>query len=398
MAYLDPLSFDQFQQNIVEAYNAVATRPANTGANSSLGPVFNGAALLATALQGQVIYVNAVARLATSTGADVDSFVNPFGLTREPEVDSTGTVTFSTSSPASSQILIYPGTVVQTIDGIQFSVIADTTQSGWSVSLGAYVIGTGTSSVNATVQALVGGVGGNVLAQTITQIVGSATYPAPAGVSGVVNSAAFTNGANQESDAALKARFALFMQGRWANDAAIETAVDGVQSGLTFSLGDGLDQNGNATPNYFTVLVNELNQSTGPTSSLIASVNSAVLASRAVGVPYQVIGPQLLTVNASVTLQLAPGSSTSAITAAAQAAFTSYLNNIGLGNTAVFPSTVSSATTRCSYNAIVALLTSISGVVSLPDPPGLLLNGATVDIVAPWGTQLVAGSLVVTTQ
>lgn len=398
MAYLTPLSFAQLQQNAVEAYNAVASRPANTGVNSSLGPIFNAVALLGTALQGQTLYVNAIARLATSAGADVDSFVAPFGLTREPQVDATGTVTFSTSSPASSQILVYPGTVVQTIDGIQFSVIADTTQAGWSVSLGAYVIGIGASNVNATVQALIGGVGGNVLAQTITQIVGSATYPAPTGVAAVSNALAFTNGADQESDAALKARFALFMQGRWGTDAAIETAIDGVQSGLTFSLGDGIDQNGNSAPNFFTVLINELNQSTGPSSALISSVNTAVLAARAVGVPYQVIGPTLLTVSGSVTLQLAPGASTSAITAAAQTAFADYLNNIGLGNTVVFSNTVASATTRCSYNAVIALLMGISGVVSLPDPPGLLLNGSTVDIIAPWGTQIVAGSLVVTTQ
>ncbi len=398
MAYLSPLSFDQLVQNAVEAYNAVAAKPANTGANSSLGPIFNAQALLATALQGQVIYVNGVARLATSTGADVDSFVNAFGVYREAQVSSTGTVTFGTSSPAPSPILIYPGVTVQTPDGIQFSVIADTTQPGWSVASGAYVIQTGASSVNATVQAVVGGVGGNVLAQTITQIVGSASNPAPAGVATVTNSAAFTNGANQETDAALKARFALIMQGRWATDAAIETAVEGTQSGLTFSLGDGLDQNGNASPNFFTVVVNELNQSTGPTSALISSVYSSVQASRAAGVPFQVVGPTLLTVNGSVTLQLAPGASASAITAAAQAAFTSYLNTIGLGNTVVFPSTVSGATTRCSYNAVIALLAAISGVVSLPDPPGLLLNGSTVDIIAPWGTQLVAGTLTVVTQ
>ena len=86
MALFSPLSYAQLDQNAIEAYNAVATKPANTGANSSLGPIFNSFALLATALQGEIAYVNTVARLATSSGADVDSFVSPFGLTREAAV------------------------------------------------------------------------------------------------------------------------------------------------------------------------------------------------------------------------------------------------------------------------------------------------------------------------
>lgn len=397
MSNLSPLSFQQAVQNTVSAYNAGAQRPANTGPNSSLGPIFNAVALLSSALQAQIQYVNGVARLGTSTGPDVDSFVNVFGVLREGGVAAAGTAAFSTNSPASSNLLIGNGTVIQTPDGVQFEVVADPSQSGYSATLGGYVIPSGSSTVNATVAALVVGNSGNVLAQTITQIVSSQANPAPAGVANVSNAAAFTNGSDQETDAALILRFSQIMADRWATDGAVASAVEGTQSGLTYTVGDMLDQNGKLATNFFTVFVNVLGQSSGPSSTVLADVIAQVDANRPIGIPYQVVAPTLLSVNGSVTLQLAPGANASSVVSAAQTAFAGYINNLGLGDNIVTASTVSGATTTCSYNQIIVLLRAVAGVVAIPDPPGLLLNGATVDITAAWGVQLVAGSLIVAT-
>lgn len=397
MANLSPLSFQQAVQNTVSAYDAGAQRPANTGPNSSLGPIFNAVSLLSSALQGQIQYVNGVARLGTSTGPDIDSFVNVFGVLREGGAAATGTVAFLTNSPAGSNLLVGNGTIVQTPDGTQFEVVADPSQSGYSATLGGYVILSGSSTVNATVAALVAGSSGNVLAQTITQIVSSQANPAPAGVANVSNAAAFTNGSDQETDAALILRFSQIMANRWATDGAVASAVESTQSGLTYTVGDMLDQSGNLKPNFFTVFVNVLGQSSGPSSAVLSDVTAQVDANRPIGIPYQVIAPTLLSVSGSVTLQLAPGANSANVIAAAQTAFASYINNLGLGDNIVTSSNVSGATTTCSYNQIIVLLRAVAGVVAIPDPPGLILNGATVDITAAWGVQLVAGALTVTT-
>lgn len=399
MANLSPLSFAQLIQNAVEAYNGDAQKPANTGPNSSLGPIFNANALEFSGLQWQIQYLNAISRLSTTTNIqDVATYVSPFGIVPAPAEAAQGVVTFSTNSPAPSQLAIYPGVIVQTADGTQFSVIEDPSQPGWNAGLGAYVIAQGGSTVDATVQAVVAGSSGNVLAQTITQITSSSTNPAPAGVSNVVNTAAFTNGADAETVAALIERFQTFIASRWATDNAIAAAVESVQTGLAYTVGDMLDQNGNEQDNFFTVFVNAIGQNTGPSSALLSSVQSAVDAAAACGMPYQVVAPTLLSVSGTVTLQLVPGADASTVSAAAQTAFANYLNNIGLGNNVVYPSTVSGAGTRASYSAIVALLVAVPGVASVPDPPGLTLNGGTSDITAAWGVQIVAGTLTVTTQ
>jgi hypothetical protein len=286
--------------------------------------------------------------------------------------------------------------IVQTADGTQFQVIADATQPGWNGT--AYVIAQGGSSVNATVQAVVAGSSGNVLAQTINQITSSLASPAPAGVANVINNAAFANGADAETVADLIDRFQSFITGRWGTDDAIISTVKNVQTGLTYTLGDGVDGKGNAQDNFFTVVVNVSGQSAGPSASLLASVQAAVLADRECGMPFQVIGPTLVTVSGTVTLQLIPGADAATVTANAQTAFANYVNGIGLGNNVIFADGVSSASTRASYNAIVALLLGVPGVAAIPDPPGLTLNGGTVDIVAPWASQLSAGSLTVYTQ
>lgn len=400
MANLSPLSFAQVQQNAIAAYNGKSAKPANTGANSALGPIFNANALEFSGLQWQLLYLNSISRLQTcTTVADAATYIQPFGLVPGAAVAAQGDAKFSTTGnvPATQQIPIYPGTIVQTSDGTQFQVIEDDSQPGWSPSLGAYVIAASGTSVIATVQALVAGTGGNVLAQTITQIVSSAANPAPSGV-GVLNAAAFTNGADEESLSAFIDRFQAFITSRWGVDDAIAATVTGVQTGLTYTIGDGVNADGSAASNFFTVVVNEINQSAGPSSSLLASVSSAVLADRACGMPFQVVGPTLITVNGAVTLQLLAGADAATVSAAAQTAYANYLNNIGLGNNVVFADTVASSSTRASYNALVALLVAIPGVASVPDPPGLTLNGGTVDIVASWGSMIVAGSLTVLTQ
>ncbi len=398
MAYLNPLTFQQFLQQAATTYNSVATVPANTNQGSALSAIFNAFALLTTAVQGQTIYVANVSRLLTSTGADVDSFVAPFGITRNTASASSGSVTFSTGSATNTQLVILVGTIVQTYDGTQFTVVADATQPGYSSGANGYIIPVGGTSVNATVDAVIPGSSGNVLANTITQIVSTPSNPSPAGVQSVTNPAAFTNGSDQETDAELIARFQSTMLGRWGTDSAIIAAAEGVQTGLTYILCDGTTAGGVANPGSFAFVVNELGQNVGPSSALITDIYNAISAVRPAGMPFTVTGPTLVPVDGTVTVQVNPGYSPSTVAANVQTAFNNLVNSIGLGDTTVNATTAPTYATRLYYSQVISTIEAVAGVVAIPNPPGLTLNGGTVDITAGVGSQIVAGTLTVTTQ
>ncbi len=401
MAYFTPSTIAQYQQQITTAYNAKATKPANTGPGSSLGAIFNAVSLLAVQLQQQALYVAGVARLLTSANLDVDSFFAQFGFARNQATSAIfNNIVVGTPSPASSNILIPVGMEAQTPGGIIFQVIADPTHPSWNASLNGYVLGTGSSSCIITMQALVPGSGGNVQPGTITQILSIPGSPAPAGLSTINNpTVATTPGADQETDAAASTRFIAWITSRWAVQGAILAAVSGVQPGLTYQIGDLLDPLGNnTTPDaFFTVVVNVLGQSTGPSAGLITAVTNAIEASRACGLPYTVVGPQLVTVNGTVTIKVAAGADPTATSNAVQAAFAAFINNIGMGNLAVTPQTLSLGVSTCSFSKLLAALLAVAGVVTIPNGQ-FTLNGGTADITAAYGQQLVAGTLTVTTQ
>lgn len=387
---LQQLTFDQMVNKLVTAYNAQAAAnnspAANTGPGSALGAIFNAISLLSLDMQLQILYVNNIARLQTSTGADIDTFVQPFGVTREAAVSATNSVIFTLNSVSASQTVIANGTYVQTVTGIQFQVVADTSQSGYSSANNGYLIPPGQTTVQATVQAVIAGSSGNVQAGTITQIVSEPGYPAPSGVS-VTNNVAFTNGSDEETDSALITRFQQFMSNRFATVGAVANATATAENGLTYQVLDMMDQYGNAKPNFFTVVVNILGQNSGPTNTVLTTVKNAVTASRPVGMPFLVTGPTLVTVNVSATLTLTAGASSSSVQSSATTSVTNYINNIGLN--------INGTSTNCSYAQIVSLLLAVPGVANVTN---VLLNSDTKDVTAAVGHQLVSGTTTWTTQ
>src|SRR5258706_8259156 len=87
-------------------------------------------------LQGLILQLLTVTRLATSSGLDVDSFVNDYGLTRLPANAATGLVTFARATPTNPAVIPI-GATVQSADGTQtFTVYADPTNSAYSVNAG----------------------------------------------------------------------------------------------------------------------------------------------------------------------------------------------------------------------------------------------------------------------
>jgi uncharacterized phage protein gp47/JayE len=387
---LQTLTLAQLQQMFATNYSSVAALPANTNPGSALGAIANANALLALNIQGELVYVSGISRLATSNGADVDSFVNPFGVTRIAASPSSGTVTMSTASPVSTQVIIPIGTQVATSTGLIFTLIADPTNSTgyYNATLLAYVIAAGTTTANVLVQCTVAGSIGNVQAGTITQPYGTSATSPLAGISTISNGSAFTNGQDQETDAALRTRFALLLStGSGGTVNALAAALLAVQPNLTYTIGDAISQAGASTPGYISVFVNVLGSSSAPSAALISAVQAAVSAPgvKPAGSTVNTYAPSIATVGVTANVKVAGGYQASSVVAAASAALATYLNSIGLSPTG--------ATQLAQLAECYVVLRTTPGVANVTS---LLLNGNQSDVSAAYGAQLVAGTITLT--
>ncbi len=307
-------------------------------------------------LQSLVMQLLNTTRLSTSTGADVDSFVGDFGLTREAAVPSSGTLTFARFT-ATNAASIPVGATVVTADGTQtFVVIADTTQSLFSAAANAYLIPAGMAAGNVTVQAQNAGAQGNVNANTITLI-----STAIVGVDTVTNPAPFSNGINQESDAALQARFVLYIQGlREGIKAAVASAIADLQQGLQYDLVENAAYSGGAQPGYFYVVINPA------TSADIASVYAAIDAIRPLGISFGVFAATPVVANIAMTVTAATGYSHAQVVVAVQTAIQDFVAALSLGQ-------------ALYWSQMYAVAYGVPGVQEVN---GMLLGGATSDLTA----------------
>jgi uncharacterized phage protein gp47/JayE len=341
----------------------VTTLVNNTPAITNLRPGSIAYALLqavtgnAIALQQSITHVYNVTRLATSSGSDVDSFVADYGLLRLPAVTAVGTVTFARVLTG-VQVVIPVGAVVQTLSGIQFGVIADTTNPNYNATLNGYVMAADSASVNATVAALVAGSASNVLANTVIQLVSGVT-----GVNSVNNALDITNGDDAESDSALKARFQQYIAslGKATHD-SIAASISSIQAGLTFALADQLHNDGSSWPGGFDVVVDDGSGAIGAT--LLSEVSLAVSSVKALGVAYSVFAPTNVAITVSVAIHVSTGYSPSVVIAAVQAALTSYINTLGVG-------------VNVGYANVGSVVQNVAGVAAYTS---LTVNGGTSDV------------------
>jgi hypothetical protein len=391
MAFLTQQTFSELQQLESEQYSSQATLPAGTAPGEPLGAIFNAVALLGVQQEQQTAYVASVARLATCFGADVDSFCAPFSLVRLGAVSSSGSVEASTQSPVTTAVYIPVGSTLLNPDSIPFLVIADTTQAAYNATLNAYVLAVGQSSIAISVVSQTAGSISNTPANSVFLIYsGPGSQPLTASFT-FTNPVAFTNGSDTETDAAMKARFASTFSGqRSGAPASIVGAIQSVQDNLTFSVGDGINPNGSENPDgFFTVVVNVQGQSSGPGSVLIQNVSAAIAKVRPIGISYDVIAPTLLTINATYTLSGTPpaGQTQAQWVAATEAALGAFIDAIGLN--------AAGGTTTLSYGRCYAVLFGVAGVTNIDN---LVLNGESgTDIVAPFATQIVAGTITAST-
>jgi len=343
--------------------NMIATLVNNTPNVTNLRPGSVAYALLqavtgnSITLQQLIAHVYNIARLATSTDIDVDSYVADYGLARDAATFSSVHVQV-TRLIIGVDVFIPVGAVVQTLSGIQFIVVADPTNINYQISQNAYLCTSSFATVDVTTVAAIAGTSGNVAAHTIVQIV-SGVF----GFNSVDNSAPGTGGSNQETDAALKARFTLYIQSLGKGTiAAIDAAIEGVQAGLTFTNNDQLYFTGLDWPGGFTIVVDD---GTGaiPTPTLDA-ISAAIAPVKADGIGYAVLAPVNTPINVTATVVHHVGSNPVTVQAAVVAAITNYINTPGVGVNVVY----------------AALATVIAGVPNVDSTTLLQVNGGVIDI------------------
>lgn len=362
-------SFDTIVQNQATAIKASTAELVDFDPGSILLALIQANAANSLWLQSLISSLLAVTRLQTSTGSDVDTFVNAFGYTRKAGTEAQGTVTFSRTITTSISYIPATTTIVAaSLSGVQFITLADTTNPYYNVTTNQYEVPIGLASINVGVKCLTVGVSGNVLAGQINTLVNP-----PENINTVTNALNFTSGTSQATDAEVKAGFILYLATlSKATLAAIRAAALSVSGVKKANVVENKTTGGATQLGYFYVVVDN---GTGTASGdLLASVHSAVELARGLTIQYDVIAV-LPTAITSITMSLIVDTTDvqarATITSNIKAAVAAYVASLPIG---------SPAGTLYYTRVIQLIYDSSSHIIDVSTSPALMINGATADI------------------
>ena len=312
-------------QGMAATVQAAASQILDLTVGSTMRALLEASASVALWMQWLILLVLQMTRAATSSGADLDSWMADFSLTRLPASPASGTVTFSRYNTGATA-LVPVGTLVKTIDGSQtFAVAADSSVSGWNQQLNGYVLGIGVASLDAPVIAQTPGSVGNVLANTITVLAA-----ALAGIDYVTNAVAFVNGVDAESDAAFRLRFQNFLAScSRATIASVEYAIGTVQQGLSYVIQENENPLGQFQLGNFVVFIDD--GSGYPSNSLLSAVQQAINDVRPVGSTFAVFPPTVTQVDVSLSVVAVNGINIASVAPQIVAAIQDYINALPVG-------------------------------------------------------------------
>ena len=245
----------------------------------------------------------------TAGGEYLDRHALMRGLVRAAARKATGSLTFAAPETVSAAITVPAGTVCMTSAGLRF----ETTEEG--------VIPAGARTCTVAAECQEAGAAGNIGAGLVTFLT-----RAPVGVDSCRNDAAFSGGADEESDEKLRSRvlssFRRLPNG--ANAAYYEQeamAVEGVEAAVV-------------TPRAFgigTVKVTVASASGAPTSALLAAVRERLEAAREICVDVTVAAPTVKSVNVTVKVETENGYDAASVRSAVAAAIASFFSGGLLG-------------------------------------------------------------------
>jgi hypothetical protein len=369
MAVLPTQSFSTIVSNTIAGIQGRAAKLINFSTGSTLRAIVEGFAGLFLWFQGMVLLVLQATRLSTSVAVDVDTFTADFMPTigtsngvASPRLGSqfaTGQVTFSRFTAGPNTAFIPVGATMTTNDGTntQFAVIANTTFATYSSVLNGYTLAANVASIIVPVEAVVAGAAGNVVAGAISVMTSPIT-----GIDTVTNVAAFTNGADQESDNALKSRFAAYILGLSRGDQfGLNASILGTEVTVQYTLTEGYNYDGSFHPGFFFIVADD--GSGTPPLAFLATITTAMTAVRPLGIQGAVFPPVVITANVSMQIKTATGFTHNVVVAQVAAILALNINSLGLGNPLPF-----SILSSWAY--------SIPGVTSVS---AVLLNGGSGD-------------------
>jgi uncharacterized phage protein gp47/JayE len=355
-------NFTTLVQNMAAGVQGSAAQLIDLSIGSVLRALIEACASVALWMQWLILQVLSMTRAATSSGADLDSWMADFSLTRLAGSQAVGQVTFARYTVSSNAVLIPTGATVSTNDGtLSFAVVAQTSNPAWNGSTG-FVLAAMAASVTVPVQTTTPGLAGNVLPGAIGLLT-----TAIAGIDTVSNALIFSGGVNAESDAALRSRFQLYINSRsLATAGAVEFAIASLQQGLRYAVLENVDTLGNALPGNFCVVVDD---GTGaPPNTLLASASAAVEAVRPIGSTYSVQGPAIIGISVAMSAAISNAQNAAQIALSIQQNVLAWIASLPIGGT-------------LAVSKIEALAHGTDpSVVSVT---GTTINNATLDVTAP---------------
>ena len=371
---LQLLTFTTLVQRFAAAAQAQAGQLLNFTVGSIELALAEAVASIGLWMQWLIVLVLAKTRAATSTAADLDTWMADFSLTRLPAVAASGTATFSRFT-ASSSALIPVGALAKTADGSQsFIVAADTGKTYWNAGMNGYLLPAGVISGDAAIEAVVAGGGGNVQIGAISLL--ASAIP---GIDAVDNEAALSNGIDQESDADLRVRFANYINTRSrATVNAIGYAVQSVRQGLTWSVDENVLADGEPRMGNFVVTIDD--GSGAPPSMLQDQVYAAIDAVRPLGSTFQVRAPTILTANVVLTITTDPTSAKPDLLSLVQTAIEDFINGREVGETLRYTRILSIAYGVDAQIANVSVYTLNAGTADLAGVAGQVNKSGTVTV------------------
>ena len=245
----------------------------------------------------------------TASGEYLDSHAGMRGIRRMEAAKAVGSITFSVNGTAAVSLSVPAGCVCMTASGMSF----ETLEEG--------VIAVGESSCTVAAECMTAGSIGNAAGGTVTYMAS-----APIGVTACSNEAAFSGGADEESDEELRQRvvssFRRLPNG--ANAAYYEQealAVEGVAAAVVTPRAYGIG----------TVRVTVAGASGTPSGELLSAVLERLEAAREICVDITVAAPTETVVNITAAVDVKDGYDETDVYARVQAALTAYFTGRLLG-------------------------------------------------------------------
>ncbi len=366
-------SFASLVQQMAASVQGTSAQLIDLTVGSVLRAILEASASVALWLQWLILQVLSSTRAATCIGADLDSWMADFSLVRLPATFANGMTTFGRITGGIVATVPVGATVMSEDFSIQFAVIPQPSNSAWNGSNG-YSIGSDDLSIDVPVQAIVAGGAGNVQALAISVLASPI-----AGVDQVANANPLSGGSDAESDASLRARFALYINSRsLATSSAIQYAVLSVRSGLRCAVLENQTLEGSPRLGNFCVVVDD---GTGaPSADLLSAVQSAVDEVRPISSTYCVVGPVALSVAVELTIETNNPPTHLVVSQNVQAAILDWIVTLPIGGTLAISKLDAIA------HAASASVTSVRSVQ---------INNSVSDLSAPATGVLVATTVVV---